>query len=124
MPFSSGVPIAAAGKALGALFLGSVKRRYAPADLELAEAVAERIAGGLANARLYEVACEAIQARDDFFTVASGQLRTPVTALRLLTESSIQRAHLRGDAAEEERFRLVGFQAARSAVSWVAWARR
>jgi signal transduction histidine kinase len=108
-----GVPIAAAGRALGSLQLASVERRYGPADLELAEAVAERIAWGLENARLYEVSCEAIQARDDFLTVASGELRTPLTALRLLTESCVQRAHRRGDPVEEERLRLVGTQAAR-----------
>jgi signal transduction histidine kinase len=108
-----GVPVAVAGRTLGALALFSADHRYGTADLELAESVAERIGGGLENARLYEVAREAIQARDDFLTVASGELRTPLTALRLLTDSSVQRAHRSGDAVAEERFRLVGIQAER-----------
>jgi signal transduction histidine kinase len=108
-----GVPIAVARKTLGALQLFSTERRYGPADLALAEDVAERLAWALENARVYGVAREAIQARDDFLTLASHELRTPLTALRLITDSSVQRAHRRGDAAEEQRFQLVATQAER-----------
>jgi signal transduction histidine kinase len=108
-----GVPIAVAGKALGAIVLFSTERRYGPADLEVAEGVAERIAWALENARLYGSAREAIQARDDFLALASHELRTPLTALRLITDSAMQRAHRSGDAAEEQRFQLVATQAGR-----------
>jgi signal transduction histidine kinase len=111
-----GVPIAVAGRTFGALYLFSTERRYGPADLELAEHVAERLAWALENARLYAVACEAIQARDDFLALASHELRTPLTALRLLTDSSMQRAQREGLAAEGRRFHLVATQAERLSV--------
>jgi signal transduction histidine kinase len=101
------VPIAVGSKALGVLFVLSANRRYGSGDLELVESVAERVAWAMENARVYGLAREAIQARDEFLALASRELRTPLTALRLVAESSVQRARRRGDEAEAERFRLV-----------------
>src|SRR5262249_39575264 len=49
------VPLLAAGQALGALFLGSStpSREFGPGDLPLAEALADRLAIAVVNARLY-----------------------------------------------------------------------
>ena len=58
-------------------------RQYRSEDLALAEAVAERVAAALENARLYEMARQAIHARDEFLVLAAHELRTPLTALQL-----------------------------------------
>lgn len=58
-------------------------RRYDSKDLRFAEELAYRCAFALENARLYEEATQAIRARDDFLSVASHELKTPLTPLQL-----------------------------------------
>jgi signal transduction histidine kinase len=81
-----GVPLAVAGSTFGALVLLARARRYDVDDLALAENVANRVASALENARLYEVAREAIRARDELLVLAAHELRTPLTALQLMTD--------------------------------------
>ncbi|HTB74141.1 MAG TPA: GAF domain-containing sensor histidine kinase [Polyangiaceae bacterium] len=78
------VPLAVGGTTLGAMAWFSSTRHYRNEDLALAEAVAERLAAALENARLYAMAHEAIRARDEFLVLAAHELRTPLTALQLL----------------------------------------
>jgi signal transduction histidine kinase len=75
------VPLAARGHIMGVLSFtaGESRRRYGPADLALAEALAERCAVAIDNARLYQAAQEALAAQERFTAVASHELRTPVT---------------------------------------------
>jgi signal transduction histidine kinase len=59
----------------------------------MAEDLAHRVAFALDNARLYSEARSAIEARDEFLSIATHELRTPLTPLqitlqRLLTPSS------------------------------------
>jgi signal transduction histidine kinase len=79
------VPLVARGRALGAITaaFASSGRRYQPADVALAQELARRAAIAVDNARLYHQAQEAIRLRDEFLTVASHELNTPVTSLRL-----------------------------------------
>jgi signal transduction histidine kinase len=77
------VPLVLAGRTLGAMTWGAANRHYRSEDLALAEAVAERVAGALENARLYEIAQQAIRARDEFLILAAHEFRTPLTALQL-----------------------------------------
>jgi predicted ATPase/signal transduction histidine kinase len=79
------LPLAVRGETLGALSLGTTTpgRRFSPADLELAVEVARRAAAAIDNARLYREAQDAIRLRDEFLTVASHELRTPMTSLTL-----------------------------------------
>ncbi|HEX8272178.1 MAG TPA: ATP-binding protein [Longimicrobiaceae bacterium] len=77
------VPLVTRDRVLGALSLvmSDSGRRYAPADLELAEEVARRAAVAIDNARLYAAAVEANQAKTDFMAVMSHELRTPLNAV-------------------------------------------
>ncbi len=78
------VPLAVGGATFGAMAWFSSTRPFQSEDLALAEAVAERLAAGLENARLYTMAHEAIRARDEFLVLVAHELRTPLTALQLL----------------------------------------
>ena len=79
------VPVRAGRRVLGAITFASTRddRRYGKADLDLAQALADRAAIALENARLYAHAQEAARIREDFLSIASHELRTPLTALRL-----------------------------------------
>ncbi len=94
------VPLTVAGKTFGALALFASDRHYRSEDLALAEAVAERAAAALENARLYDMAQQAIHARDEFLILAAHELRTPLTALQLFAHGA-RFAGGRGSAAEE-----------------------
>lgn len=81
-------PIATRGKTIGALAIRTrADRRYEAADVELVEDIAQRAALAVENARLHQQAVDAIQARDEFLSVASHELRTPLTALHLLVRT-------------------------------------
>ncbi|WP_437803833.1 sensor histidine kinase [Sorangium sp. So ce693] len=82
------VPLVARGQAIGMLSVVSSvpERRYGDADLELIQEVARRAAIAIDNARLYRAAQEAIRARDEFLTVATHELNTPMTSLTLSLE--------------------------------------
>ncbi len=107
------IPLAAAGRSFGALQLCTVDRRYGADDLDLAEGVGQRLSSALENARLYSMAREAIQARDDLLVLASHELRTPLTSLQLLTDDSLRRARRSGDRAEERRCETIVHQVKR-----------
>ena len=76
------VPIIARGRTLGAISFASLRgRRYTPADLAFAEELVRRAAFAVDNARLYEQALVASQAKGDFLAVMSHELRTPLNAI-------------------------------------------
>ncbi|WP_164012436.1 AAA family ATPase [Pyxidicoccus trucidator] len=83
------VPLIARGKTLGVITLasGASGRRYAEADLDLALELARRAAICIDNARLYRASQDAVRLRDEFLSVASHELNTPLTSLRLMVQS-------------------------------------
>ncbi|RKH50002.1 GAF domain-containing sensor histidine kinase, partial [Corallococcus llansteffanensis] len=51
------------------------------------EVLAAQAAISLENARLYQAAQEAVRVRDDFLAIASHELKTPITAMKLQVQS-------------------------------------
>lgn len=88
------VPLVARGRTLGALsiaYAGS-DRRYTPADLALAEELAQRAALAVDHARLYRDVQEALQVRDDFLSAVSHDLRTPLSTIKGMTQLVLRQA--------------------------------
>jgi PAS domain S-box-containing protein len=79
------VPLPARGRILGALTLVSSTsgRRFTMHDVEMAEAVAERAALAVDNARLYSRAQQAAQAREEVLAFVSHDLRNPLATILL-----------------------------------------
>jgi predicted ATPase/signal transduction histidine kinase len=81
-------PLVARERRLGTMMLFSAApgRTYDPTDLALAEELARRAAFAIDNASLYRQAQEAIRLREDFVSVASHELNTPITSLQLAVQ--------------------------------------
>jgi PAS domain S-box-containing protein len=92
------VPLRARGRTLGALVLFTFSGRvFGPEDLRFTEDLADRIALSVDNVLLFREARQAVAQRDEFFTVAAHELRTPTTALKLNVQSLLRGAR-RGEA--------------------------
>lgn len=92
---------------------------YGQDDLDTAMALAQRASVAIENAKLYQDAQEAIQARDEFMSICSHELKTPVTSLLLQFQIakrrvaqgddqvySVDQVNRRLDAAEKQLLRL------------------
>lgn len=97
------VPIPVAGRTEGVLSLVSAEsgRRYDDDDFELACEIGRRAGTAIEHARAYQAAQRAIDARDDFLSVAGHELRTPLAALSLQLETL--KAALDSGRLEKER---------------------
>jgi len=95
-------PLRVRGEVLGLYVLYPEPGRpaYSAAELALIEEVSQR--GGLAidAARLYRRSREATQAREEFLSIASHELKTPLTSLKLHLQS-VEREALRSRPAPE-----------------------
>ncbi len=59
------------------------ERSFAQAEIAIGEELGRRATAAVEHSRLFKEAEEAVQARDDFLSVASHELNTPLTALQL-----------------------------------------
>jgi signal transduction histidine kinase len=82
-----GVPLVMRGQRLGALLLGSstMSHVFGQRDLRLAEALADRAAVAIENARLYRASVYATQLRDQVLGVVAHDLRSPLSAILMQT---------------------------------------
>ena len=94
------VPLIARGKTTGAItflsFLDS--HHYDDEDLRMAEDLAHRIAVAIDNAGLYRQAQAAIDTRNEFLSIASHELKTPLTPLKIQVQMLLRT--LRTDSIE------------------------
>ncbi|HMI84519.1 MAG TPA: ATP-binding protein [Polyangiaceae bacterium] len=86
------VPLSARGRQLGVLTFvrGKSGHRYSQTDLALAEEIGRRAAIAMDNARLYEKAQRANEARENLLAMVSHDLRNPLTAI-VMNSSSLLR---------------------------------
>jgi PAS domain S-box-containing protein len=87
------VPLLLRGQSLGAMLLGSSTpfRVFGQGDLRLAEALADRAAVAIENARLYRASVHATQLRDQVLSVVAHDLRNPLSAI--LLQAAAQKRH-------------------------------
>lgn len=82
------VPILARDKPVGAITFVTAEtdHHYSQADLLMAEELGTRASVAIENATLYKGSKEAISLRDEFISVASHELKTPVTSVKMFTQ--------------------------------------
>jgi signal transduction histidine kinase/CHASE1-domain containing sensor protein len=81
-------PLFARGEPLGAIVLVSSRvRAFGDDDLPLALDLARLVGAAVDTSRLYRRAQEAVAARDEFLSIASHELKTPLTSLTLHADS-------------------------------------
>ncbi len=80
-----GVPLKIHGQLTGIMMLisSSPARVFTPADLRLAEALADRAALAIENGHLYQTAVNATQFRDEVLSVVAHDLRNPVASIMM-----------------------------------------
>lgn len=105
------VPMIARRGVIGAICVVSSHetRRYDEADLALLEELAQRAALAVDNARLYDAALTANQAKSDFLALISHELRTPLNAIMGYTD--LLQTEISGPLTEGQRQQLARVEA-------------
>lgn len=82
------VPLSIRGEVIGAIHFwsNSDRKNFDDGDIKIAQEISRYAALAIDNAHLYREAQQAISQREDFISIASHELKTPVTALMLQME--------------------------------------
>lgn len=101
------VPMSARGNTIGTItFAASKLNFYSAKDVDFALELGRRIALAYENSRLYALSQQAIEIRNDFLSIASHELNTPITSLKL----QLQMTKKALDMAENGEFPLDRFR--------------
>jgi signal transduction histidine kinase len=98
------VPLQGRKRTFGAITFvrGRSRVAFVRDDIPSAQEFSRRVALVLDNARLDQAARAAVHLRDEFLSVAAHELKTPVTALRLLAQVSLYRIERGGEYSTEQ----------------------
>jgi signal transduction histidine kinase/CheY-like chemotaxis protein len=84
-------PLIARGERIGTLLLArSGTRKLTALDYSLTEDLAYRIGTAIDNSNLYREAQKAVRMRDEFLSIASHELKTPLTPLKIQTQQLLR----------------------------------
>jgi signal transduction histidine kinase/NO-binding membrane sensor protein with MHYT domain len=95
------VPLQHRERVLGTITVFSRERPLGPTERALVQELGRRAGSAVENARLYHEAQEAIRVRDEFLSIASHELNTPLTPLQLHLQR-LQRTVSGGELVEAQ----------------------
>lgn len=95
------VPITGRDHILGSISFISGSRSFNQHDITLAEEIGRRAGTSIENALLYSSAQSAIRSRDEFMSIASHELKTPITSLKMQLQMLQRQIDLAGNRTIE-----------------------
>jgi signal transduction histidine kinase len=95
------VPLIARGRIIGVLWIAA-RRLFDETDLTLAQELANRAAIAVDNAKLYKEAQDAVRMRDEFLSIASHELKTPLTSITLQLQMALKNINNRRKMPREK----------------------
>lgn len=106
------VPIFSNKKPIGGISFVTTETRkhFNNNDLSMAEELASRASLAIENARLYKEAQDAIRLRSEFMSIASHELKTPVTSIKAYVQVLQQRFTKRGDEQSAQQLAKMDVQ--------------
>lgn len=103
------VPVVSrSGEVIGGLFLGHKERaKFTEREEKLVAGLASQIAVAMDNARLFDKVRESLRLRDEFLSISSHELKTPLTSLKMQLQLFAHILHNDKGPVPEERVKKI-----------------